>query len=317
MTRDEFGIEEIRCDTAKELYEELDETNERWADSTWLFRGQNDVRWKLQPSAMRSAFLGGQVFTLYDRLIDRQDFRSMLKEHFEDDSDTYIDRRLALAIHIVFEENIVQAFAELADQAGLTIPLDRYATVGGEHRLLEKQIVRILSSAAVPDHMPESVVYALAQHHQLPTRMLDWTYRPMVAAYFAASRSEYADRLRTRMVVWAIRRRSLANTSLSLVSHLRSQIGYLQAQDGTFLYDRDANRNFMETGHWQPFEHELSKISGDSNVLKFTLPFSRSGDLLKRLGSRRVSKPFLMPSFDNVVSEIMQERIRWFDILES
>ena len=228
----------------------------------------------------------------------------------------------------------VRKFIKAADAVGLRI------TEAGSH-LLQEEPRRIFKDNYWEHRWPQAEileVLALAQHYGVPTRLLDFTEDPLIAAYFAARSAWDPDTgqtvsgmRRTHLAVWVIDLRFVRALDrvdgryperVGEVRVPRSNNPYLHAQSAFFLVDRGAN-DVMAQGRSLRIDeaiagradywHTGDRLAGrgiqpdwfsEIPLRQVRLHTEYTGELLRELDSRRVTMASVMPSLDRVVEAL-------------
>jgi hypothetical protein len=283
---DEASFEVHECRDAEEFFDllrpRLDATA-RVLQMPAIYRGQADAEHHLVPSALR-------------RL-----------------------RRVSADMLVFHELLLLRDFVSACDRTGVSLPGDGPAFRASLDHNRGPAVNKAFKEPAQWPLKEHWEVWAVAQHHGIPTRLLDWTQNPIAAAYFAAAPVVRGETRSESLSVWALEEAGepVWRDRLAIVHVPTSRSPNLAAQAGLFtvLLGLAGSRgqhlqvssveDVVRAGRGRNTKPEYTPLH------KFVLPSSEAPKLLEICELYGVSGATMFPGLDGAARATLERRARF------
>lgn len=288
-------IEEVTLHTAEEVYQFLSPAVSRFssgiASRRWLFRGLPDASYTLLPTALREG-----SWELMNRIAGR----------------SAIPNCDSTSLQIYYEFNVLAKFYAEVDVQGLPVADDAPELRPFLHRPSAWAVSYLQKLVDNKDTWPPAPLRglaALAQHHGLPTRLLDWSHDPFVACYFACKGyhkdSEY-------LVVWAVDSYAIERSggAVEIVTAPAASNPNLHAQRGVFTVNPIVLTTEKAFGPVlsDPVDVLLQKVESIDSALmyKILIPRGESQRLLSLVNRLGYKPSTLFPGYGGAARTVLE-----------
>ncbi len=337
---------EYHFDDAQHFYDVLLNLNDSMIDAEpavyypelngqvrWIFRGNWDSTWELLPSALRGGWLDKFVLKRPFKLENREPASAPIKPRVVNIKlvkfTELITKEDKIKNQIMAEFALLTEFRKIANSSGidcsytsfsdtyenrLNKTFDKPNAVFGENADEKDFDSEILGEL---DLWPDNSLWplmALAQHHGIPTRLLDFTYNPLFAIFFAAS-YPFEKKLteipeNDNLCVWAVSESTPRDSTWKAIPAPNDRSGNLFAQEGVLIIDPNANKKFNAAKNkWQGFED----IKLPNPMIKLTLRQSKYKELLRLLWESDITPVRIRPNLDRVTETLEYNHWLWVE----